>query len=185
MHAPRRALPAVIAVTALVFAAAACGGGSSGSSAAPAANEPTAEVAATAPAAPAAAGTPVDNDLFSTVLPDDWEVLADDLEQMGLMTLAQTGTGGATGVYLKFEGGGSWDGDPMAEAQAFADGQGGTAAEAVTINGIDWAKTSYEAGGVAQTMYITKHNGSKVTATVLGAADDPGSTAVLAAFALK
>lgn len=185
MNATRRAPTAVIAVTALVFAAAACGGSSSGSSAAPATNEPTAEAATTAPSEPAAAGTPVDTSLFSTVLPDDWEILADDLEQMGLMTLAQKGTGGATGVYLKFEGGGSWDGDPMAEAQAFADSQGGTAAEAMTINGIDWAKTSYEAGGTAQSMYITKHNGSKVTATVLGPADDPGSMAVLAAFALK
>ena len=32
---------------------------------------------------------------------------------------------------------------------------------------------------------LAKHNGSKVTVTVLGPADDPGSMAILEAFALK
>lgn len=131
------------------------------------------------------ATTPLDTALFSTVLPDDWEVMSDAIDKMKMMTLAEKGTGGKVGVYLKFEGSGNWGGEPMKSIQDFADKQGGTPAEAVTINGIEWAKTTYEAYGTKQTMYVTKHNGTKVTATILGDDDTPAIQAIMGAFKLK
>ena len=148
-------------------------------------NAEGASVAAEASADAAPKGTPIDNDRFSTILPADWEIMNDSIEKMGMMTLAKKDTRGKTGVYLKFEGSGNYSGDPMKQLNDFAAGHDGTPAEAVTINGIEWAATTYEAYGSEQTMYVTSHNGTKVTATVLGGADSPGAKTILGSFELK
>lgn len=162
---------------------AACGGGSSPQATAEG-KAPAATAAPEAAATPAA--EPLDTAKFATVLPEGWQIAADDLESMGMMTLTRKNSGDK-GVYLKFEGNGAWDGDPMQEMTAFAEKQGGTPAESVTINGIDWATTSYTAYGTAQIMMVTKHNGTKVTATILGDGygQEPGVTAILDAMQLK
>jgi len=174
----------LVIASALVLVLAAFSGEQSASTASSGAV--SASAAATAPSsAPAAKGTPIDNDLFTTVLPDGWEVMADDLANMGMMTLAKKGTGGATGVYLKFEGNGSYSGDPMKDVESFAASKKGTPAESASINGIDWARTAYEAYGTKQTMLVTKHNGTKVTATVMGDAGSPEVQTILGSFKLK
>ena len=126
-----------------------------------------------------AAGT-VDTPYFTTVLPEGWEVLADDMDKMGLMTLSEKGTGGAQGVYLKFEGGGNFTGDPMQAIEKFSKRYDGTPAESVTRNGIEWARTSYTYNGIQQSLNIASHNGYKVTFTVMGRGydADPGVKAV-------
>jgi len=174
----------LIIAAGLVLVLAACSGGETAATASSGAASATAAAAAPA-AAPAAKGTPIDNNLFSTVLPDGWEVMADDLANMGMMTLAKKGTGGATGVYLKFEGNGGYSGDPMKDVESFASSKNGTPAETASINGIDWARTAYEAYGTKQTMLVTKHNGTKVTATVMGDAASPEVQAILGSFKLK
>ncbi|HSM14253.1 MAG TPA: hypothetical protein VLA66_09305, partial [Thermoanaerobaculia bacterium] len=82
----------VLAVVALVLGA--CGGGAT--------PQPAAESAAPAEAA-APAAEPLDTAKFATVLPEGWEIAADDLESMGMMTITRKNSGDK-GVYLKFEG---------------------------------------------------------------------------------
>lgn len=162
----------VLAIVCLVGAAA-CGGGSTATEGGGESDSAKVAVA------------PMETAMFTTVLPENWEVMSDALDKMGMMTLAKKGTGGKVGVYLKFEGHGNWGGDPLTDIQAFSEKQQGTPAEMATINGIEWAGTTYEAYGMKQTMYVTKHNGTKVTATVLGETSDPGVQAILNAFTLK
>ena len=158
----------------------ACGGGDEASSAAPA-------DAAAAPAeAPAPAGQPVDNALMSMTVPADWDIV-DDSEKMKMVTLTKKGSGGAVGVYLKVEGGGNWGGTPEEAVASFAESKGGSAAATTTINGIDWVYTTYEAYGTVQTMMVTKKEGNKITATVLGDGYDasPDVQMVLDSLVLK
>lgn len=123
---------------------------------------------------------PVETQYFKTVLPEGWEIMANDMESMGLMTLAQKGTGGSQGVYLKFEGGGKFSGDPMKAIEKFSASYDGTPAESVSRNGIDWARTSYTYNGIDQSLNITANAGYKVTFTVMGRdyEADPGVKAV-------
>ncbi|MEZ4317603.1 MAG: hypothetical protein R3F61_08860 [Myxococcota bacterium] len=123
---------------------------------------------------------PVEKAGFTTVLPVGWEILADDYDRMGLMTLAQQGTGGKQSIALKFEKI-RYDRDPMDDVKRFADQQKGTPAESVTHNGIQWARTRIAYMGVEQTLYITGHDGTKVTFTVVGD-DYETSPAVKAVF---
>ena len=133
-----------------------------------------------------AAGT-VETKYFTTVLPEGWEIMADDMESMGLMTLAEKGTGGSQGVYLKFEGGGNFSGDPMKAIEKFSSSYDGTPAKSVSRNGIDWAHTSYTYSGIEQSLNITAHNGYKVTFTVMGRDydADPGVKAIFDALEWK
>lgn len=114
----------------------------------------------------AKAASTIDKATFSTVLPEGWEILADDIDRMGLMTLAKKGTGGAQGVYLKFEKG--FRGDPMKNIETFATKYQGSAPETVERAGISWARTSYTYNGITQSLNITAHDGQKVTFTVMG-----------------
>ncbi len=137
----------------------------------------------TAPAAPgkaaassAPAGKPkaLDTGRFATHLPSDWEVAADDLERMGMLTVQRKGSGGAEAVYFKFEGP-NWSGTPRQAIADFAKGQKGTPPEKAEANQIEFFLTAYEAFGTRQPMPITKKGTTKVTLTVLG---DPTSPAV-------
>ena len=121
---------------------------------------------------------------FSAGLPIGWEVLADDLERMGMMTLSEKGSGGAQGVYLKFEAG--FSGDPMKPIEKFAEKYGGTPAERVSRNGVDWARTRYSYNGIDQSLNITAHGGRKVTFTVMGRDydEDPGVKAIFDSLSL-
>ncbi len=135
----------------------ACSGGAS---------DPTAEAASSGSSMKVASGTPLENDRFATTLPDGWEVAADDLDKMGLMTLQEKGSGGKQAVYFKFEKG--YTGKPMDNVTRFAEKQNGTPAEEVVRNGIAFARTAYEAHGVKQSLNIAAHDGQKVTLTVMG-----------------
>ena len=144
----------------------ACGGPTGAAETAAAKDSVSPPPSATAPAAKSAG--PLTTARFETQLPEGWEVMADDLDRMGLMTLSQKGTGGAQAVYVKFEGGGGWHGDPMAAIETFATRYDGTPASQKTRNGIDWAHTRYTYNGIAQSLNITAHQGYKVTFTVMG-----------------
>ncbi len=134
---------------------------------------------------PAKAASDLDTKYFTTVVPEGWEILADDLEAMGLMTLAEKGTGGAHGVYMKFEPG--YSGDPMANVSKLAANYDGSAAASSTRNGVEWASTRYTYSGITQTMNIASHAGHKVTFTVMGAdySTDPGVRAIFDSLILK
>jgi hypothetical protein len=167
---------AIVAAGALV----ACGGGGEAGSAAPA-------DAAEAPAeAPAPAGQPVDNALMAMTVPADWDIV-DDSEKMKMVTLTKKGSGGKVGVYLKVEGSGNWGSTPAEAITSFAESKGGSAAATTTINGIEWVHTTYEAYGTVQTMMVTKKDGNKITATVLGDAYDasPDVQMILDSMVLK
>lgn len=180
LRRPQTTIPILLlAITGLL--AAACGGststaqsadaGGAGSAQAPSAKKPAGIQAAKAAAT-------IEKESFRTVLPEGWEILADDMEKMGLMTLAKKGTGGAQGVYLKFEKG--FKGEPLAAIEKFASKYNGTAAATSQRNGIEWAHTRYAYNGIDQSLNITAHNGSKITFTVMGEDydTDPGVKAV-------
>jgi ankyrin repeat protein len=137
-------------------------------------------------AAPAPAGKPkpLDTGRFTTLLPAGWEVAADDLERMGMLTLQRKGSGGKEGVYFKFEGP-NWAGTPETEIAGFAKRQKGTPAEKRVANGIEFFQTTYEAYGSRQTMLVTKQGTTKVTLTVLGDAASPAVRTILDALVLK
>jgi 3'-phosphoadenosine 5'-phosphosulfate (PAPS) 3'-phosphatase len=139
-----------------------CGGGADQTgAAAPATQEETAVES------PAEAGQDVDNSLVSVTVPSNWDIV-DDSAKMKMMNLIEKGSGGKVGVYLKVEGNGNWDGEPGEAIASFAESQGGSAPETITINGVEWTYTTYEAYGTTQTMMVTKKDGNKITATVLG-----------------
>lgn len=172
-------LPAIFAVG--------CGGNADAEGAV--ADGKVADTAKSAPAAEGvqaakAAGT-IDKATFSTVLPEGWEILADDFDRMGLMTLAEKGTGGSQGVYLKFEKG--FNGDPMKNIEKFAAKYEGSAPETTVRAGIPWARTSYTYNGITQSLNITAHGGQKVTFTVMGDAYDasPGVKAIFDGLKFK
>jgi hypothetical protein len=50
----------------------------------------------------------------------------------------------------------------------FADSYNGTPAEKVTFNNIEYYKTSFEYGGIPQTMMVTMHEDNKITITLQG-----------------
>jgi ankyrin repeat protein len=127
-----------------------------------------------------AKGKPLDTKLFTASLPDGWEVLANDLDSMGMMTLSRKGTGGSHGIYLKFEGNGGWSGTPEEEVASFAKSQKGTTPAKVTMNGIAYVQTAYDAYGTRQTMLVTKKTGTKITLTILG--DDYSRSAEVKLF---
>lgn len=150
------------------------------------------KVASTAKGAPAAEGvqaakaaSTIDKATFSTVLPEGWEILADDIDRMGLMTLAKKGTGGSQGVYLKFEKG--FNGDPMKNIEKVATKYQGSAPETAVRARIPWASTSYTYNGITQSLNITAHGGQKVTFTVMGDDYDasPGVRAIFDGLNLK
>lgn len=186
----RQPFPSFIAAGALCLVlglTSACGG-----SADAGANAGPSKSADQAPsAAPAASSSPgvqaakaqgaIETQYFKTVLPEGWSVAADDIERMGLMTVSKDGTASQQSVYFKFEGGGSFSGDPMQLISKFAGSYDGTPAESVTINGIDWARTSYTYNGLDQTLMITNHNGYKFTFTIMGDGyeESPGVKAIL------
>ncbi len=149
---------AIVAIGGLI----ACGGG------AERAGEAAPAAAAEAPTeTEAPAGQPVDNSLMAMTVPADWEIV-DDSEIMKMVTLTKKGSGGAVGVYLKVEGSGNWGGSPQEAVTSFAESKSGSAPATVTINGIEWVHTTYEAFGTTQIMMVTKKSGNKITATVLG-----------------
>ena len=143
--------------------------------------------AADAPAkAPVAVGQSVDNSLMAMTVPANWDIV-DDSEKMKMMTLTKKGSGGAVGVYLKVEGGGNWGGTPEEAVASFAESKSGSAPATATINSIEWVHTTYEAFGTTQTMMVTKKDGNKITATVLGDGYDasPDVRMVLDSLSLK
>lgn len=146
-----------------------------------------AEQVAASDAEPTIASEGLDTARFSTVLPEGWEVMADDLDAMGMMTLARKGTSGAEGVYFKFEGNGNWTDTAENAVASFATSQEGSEPAVLTANGIDWVFTSYRAYGTDQTMMVTGHEGTKVTVTVMGPAYDasPAVQAILNSLVLK
>ncbi|MBZ0112733.1 MAG: hypothetical protein K8J08_09740 [Thermoanaerobaculia bacterium] len=73
------------------------------------------------------------------------------------MTLAEKGTGGAQGVYMKFEPG--FSGDPMAKIEQVASKYEGSPAASSVRHGITWTSTRYTYSGVTQTMNMTAHGG--------------------------
>jgi ankyrin repeat protein len=151
---------------------------------------PQAGASSAAPGRTAAASVPLgkpsalDTPRFKTMLPAGWEVAADDLERMGMMTVQRKGSGGAEGVYFKFEGP-NWQGTPEKEIASFAQKEKGTPPEKVVVNGIEFFRTSYEAFGTRQTMLIAKQGTTKVTLTVLGDAAGPAVRTILDALVLK
>ncbi|MCB9678109.1 MAG: hypothetical protein H6737_23615 [Alphaproteobacteria bacterium] len=159
----------VLFVLSAVFALACSGGASPGSTAAPAASSGV-------QAAPAAGS--IEKDLFRTVLPEGWEVLADDYDKMGLMTLGKRGTAGAHGVYIKLERNNK--ADPMQAIEKMAASQNGSPAEQVERHGIPWARTRFTYAGVTQSLNITRHGDHELTFTVMGEDydDSPGVKAI-------
>jgi hypothetical protein len=164
----------------------ACGG--SADAGGDASSEPSDGASASAPAAASSSGVQaakaqgtIETKYFKTVLPEGWSVAADDIERMGLMTVSKEGTASQQSVYFKFEGGGKFTDDPMQLISKFAGSYNGTPAEAVTINGIDWARTSYTYNGLDQTLMITNHDGYKFTFTIMGDGyeESPGVKAIL------
>ncbi len=133
----------------------------------------------------AKAADTIDKPDFSTVLPEGWEILADDIDRMGLMTLAKKGTGGSQGVYLKFEKG--FSGDPMKKIEKFAEKYEGSAPETSLRANVPWAHTRYIHNGISQSLNITAHGGQKVTFTVMGDdyAKSPGVKAIFDGLKLK
>lgn len=115
-----------------------------------------------------AKGKPIETKFFGSTLPDGWEVLADDLDKMGMMTLAKKGTGGSKGIYIKFEGNGAWTGTPEEAVASFAKSKKGTEPAKITLNGIDYFQTAYDSFGSHQSMLVTKKDGTKITLTILG-----------------
>lgn len=159
----------------------ACGGGAEQSG-----SEGTAAAAEAPAKAPAHAGQAVGNSLMAMTVPADWDIV-DDSEKMKMVTLTKKGSGGAVGVYLKVEGGGNWGGTPQEAVASFAESKSGSAPATATINGIDWVHTTYKAYGTEQTMMVTKKDGNKITATVLGDGYDasPDVKMVLDSLVLK
>ncbi len=170
----------LLAITGLL--ATACGGSTSTAESAESDSAGSANAAAPAEKSAgiqaAKAAATIEKQTFRTVLPEGWEILADDVDRMGLMTLAEKGTGGAQGVYLKFEKG--FNGDPMKAIEKFSGKYNGTAAATSLRNGIEWAHTRYTYNGIDQSLNITAHDGSKITFTVMGEGYDtnPGVKAV-------
>ena len=160
---------------------AACG--DSANAVAASADEPTAAAGANVEAAKVSA--PIDTSLFSSVLPEGWEIVADDLEAMGLMTIGKKGTAGAQGVYVKFQKGAATD--AMAAITKFASSYDGSTPKNVERNGISWAHTRYTYAGVDQSLNITNVGETKVTFTVMGDDYDtsPGVRAIFDNTVLK
>ncbi len=133
----------------------------------------------------AKAAGPIDTEFFSSVLPEGWEIVADDLDAMGLMTIGKKGTGGAQGVYLKFEQGAATD--AMAAIEKFASSYEGSTPMRMERNGITWVNTRYTYGGVTQSLNITNAGETKVTFTVMGDDYDtsPGVKAIFDNTVLK
>lgn len=190
---PRRVLLSItIGLAALAFAVLTTGCGD-GAQAVPATAEtstasppsPSPAVSSSTGVAAAASAGPVDTAYFTTVLPVGWEILADDIDRMGLMTLAEKGTGGAQGVYFKFEKG--YSGDPKAAIEKMAARYGGSPVQVSPRNGVEWARTGYTYNGIRQSLRIAAHGGHKVSVTVMGKDDDedPGVKAILDALELK
>ena len=177
-------LVAIASLSLIVVSTAACGNGEAG--AAPAASDETSTDSSSGVEAAEAAGS-VETKYFTTVLPQGWEVLADDIDSMGLMTLVEKGTGGSQGVYLKFEGGGSFNGDPAKAVEKFAGSYDGSAVALSQRNGVEWASTRFTYNGIEQTLNVTAHDGYKITFTVMGRdyTADPGVKAIFDALVWK
>lgn len=131
------------------------------------------------------ADEPIDNERFRSVIPDGFEIISDALEKMGMMTITYSPK--YEGLYLKFEGNGGYTGDPMKQLASYAKKQDGTDPVETTINDIVWAWTTYEYGGLPQTMMVTNHDGTKVTITIIGPAygEHQGITKFLDELVLK
>lgn len=177
-------LVVITCLSLVVVTTAACGSGEA-EAAATSASEDAPDTSSGVKAAEAAGS--VETRFFSTVLPQGWEVLADDIDSMGLMTLAEKGTGGSQGVYLKFEGGGNFTGDPAQLVEKFAGSYDGSAPSTSQRNGIDWVSTRFTYNGIEQSLNMTAHNGYKITFTVMGRDydADPGVKAVFDALEWK
>lgn len=171
----------------LTLASIGCGGSADAGAEAPrsAAGTGTDDASNSSGVPAAKAASVIDKGRFSTVLPEGWEILADDFDRMGLVTLAKVGTGGSQGVYLKFEKG--FNGDPMKNIEKAADRYEGSTPETSVRAGISWARTRYTYAGVTQSLNITAHNGEKVTFTVMGDDYDtsPGVKAIFDGLKLK
>lgn len=133
---------------------------------------------------PAGKPTPLETSRFKTLLPAGWEVAADDLDKMGMMTVQRKGSAGKEAVYFKFEGP-NWQGSPEKDVAAFARQQKGSPAQKVVANGIEFYQTRYDAYGTRQALMVTRHGTTKVTLTVLGDADSASVRTILDALALK
>jgi hypothetical protein len=135
--------------------AAACGGGDS--QAGDTANKPAQK-----------GGEVFENDFFKVTLQPGWTVFDDSKVKMMRIYPKNDTSIYAPTIHLKFEGNGNWAGTPEESINSMASNYKGTAPQQVTINNIQYYKTTYEYGGQKQTMMVTEKDGNKITVTLVG-----------------
>ncbi|MEM6796698.1 MAG: hypothetical protein AAF725_22185 [Acidobacteriota bacterium] len=141
--------------------------------------DPTAVVGDLLPAARA-----LETAYFDLDLPVGWDVITDDIDTSGQLTIGEQGQDGTENVFVLVTPG--FTGDPMAATQQVADANGGSAPVLVARNGIDWAYTSYVTNNTQHGYYLTAHNGYKIVFTVTGpeASSDPGVNTIFETLSL-
>lgn len=122
--------------------------------------------------ASADAGKAFENKYFKASIVEGWTVFEDP--KLPVMRIYPEKDQGmyAPSINLKFEGPISghfeWAGTPEQAAGNMAKNYKGSGPDKEVINGVEYYKTSYTYGGYAQTMYIAKKDGNKITVTLSG-----------------
>lgn len=122
--------------------------------------------------ASADAGKAFENKYFKAGIVEGWTVFEDP--KLPVMRIYPEKDQGmyAPSINLKFEGPISghfeWAGTPEQAVGNMAKNYKGSEPQKEVINGLDFYKTSYTYGGYAQTMYIAKKDGNKITVTLAG-----------------
>jgi|GEM_PF-1456228 len=117
-------------------------------------------------------GEVFENKFFKATIPQGWTVFDDS--KLGMMRIypEKDTSMYAPTIHLKFEGPISghfeWAGTPEQAISYMATNYNGSAPEKITINKIEYYKTTYEYGGQKQTMYVAKKEGNKITITLVG-----------------
>jgi len=109
-----------------------------------------------------------ENKFFKAEIADGWTVFDDSRVKMMRIYPENDTSSSAPTIHLKFEGNGKWTGTPEKSINYMAEKYNGTSPEKVTIEGMEYYKTTYEYGGAPQTMLVAKKDGNKITLTLIG-----------------